>query len=142
MEIEVAQDIGQVCMGLHMRRAARRVTRVYDDALAPAGLTIGQFSLLTSLAGQARWGMQPLADTLGTDRTSLTATLKPLERRGLVASHADARDGRVRYLVLTPVGLSLLEQAKPLWADAQKHILNLIGDDDAATVRSVLARLT
>jgi len=142
MESGVTHDIGQVCMGLHVRRAARRVTRVYDEALAPLELTIGQFSLLTILAGQDRWGMQPLADTLGTDRSSLTATLKPLERRGLVASQADALDGRVRHLVLTPVGSSLLEQAKPLWAEAQKRLLALIGDDDAAAVRSALARLT
>lgn len=142
MDSEGTRYIGQVCMGLHVRRAARRVTRVYDDALAPVDLTIGQFSLLTILAGQDRWRMQPLADALGTDRSSLTATLKPLERRGLVVSHPDELDGRVRYLVLTRVGLSFLEQAGPLWAAAQKRILTLIDAEDAAVVRTVLSRLT
>lgn len=142
MENAVARQIGEVCMGLHIRRAARRITRLYDEELAPVDLTIGQFSLLTMLAGQEKWGMQRLADVLGTDRSSLTATLKPLERRRLVASQADASDRRLRHLTLTPAGSQLLEQAEPLWRVAQRRTSDLIGSDDASLIRSALERLT
>jgi hypothetical protein len=94
MKAMAAKIIGDECMGLHVRRAARRITRMYDEALSAVDLTIGQFSLLTVLAGQERWAMQPLADVLGTDRSSLTAMLKPLERRELVTSEVDESDRR------------------------------------------------
>ena len=141
MDKEAARDIGNVCMGLHIRRAARRITRVYDDALAPVGLTIGQFSLLTLLAGQENWGMQPLADVLGTDRTSLTASLKPLERRQLVETRSDASDRRLRHLALTPAGRQLLAEAEPFWNSAQRRISGLLGRRNASLVRSALERI-
>lgn len=128
-------------MGLHVRRAARRITRIYDDALAPVDLTIGQFSLLTVLAGRDRWGMQALADVLGTDRSSLTATLKPLERRQLIASHSDASDRRVRHLTLTASGSAALEQAAPLWRTAQQRTVDVLGKDDEPLLRLAFQRL-
>jgi DNA-binding MarR family transcriptional regulator len=137
-----ALAIGEVCMGLHLRRAARQIARTYDDALAPVDLTIGQFSLMTVLAGQESWGMQPLADVLGTDRSSLTATLKPLERRKLVESSNNSTDKRVRQLALTTAGMQLLEQALPLWDAAQAQTTKQLGVEDAAHMRNVLKRLT
>lgn len=128
-------------MGLHIRRAARRITRVYDEALAPVGLTIGQFSLLTLLAGKDVWGMQPLADALGADRTSLTANLKPLERRTLVETRSHAPDRRLRHLALTAAGRQLLAEAEPLWRDAQRRITAQLGEQDASRIRSTLARI-
>lgn len=94
--------MGTACLGLHIRRAARRLKRIYDESVVPVDLTIGQFSLLAMLDGREVWAMQPLADALGTDRSSLTAALKPLQRRGLVASSPDAIDKRLRFVSLTP----------------------------------------
>jgi DNA-binding MarR family transcriptional regulator len=142
METGFARDIGEECMGLHVRRAARRISRMYDDAFAPVDLTIGQFSLLTMLAGQDRWAMQPLADALGMDRSSLTAMLKPLERRQLVTSKTDDVDRRARHLTLTGTGSALLVQAEPLWRDAQQRVLALLGAENAAAVRASFASLT
>jgi DNA-binding MarR family transcriptional regulator len=142
MDALSARKIGEECMGLNIRRAARRMTRIYDEAFSSVDLTIGQFSLLTVLAGQERWAMQPLADVLGTDRSSLTAMLKPLERRALVASEPDALDRRARYLVLTQAGKAVLEQAEPLWRSAQHRIVTLVGTENAADLRATLARLT
>jgi DNA-binding MarR family transcriptional regulator len=142
MDKSTAKLIGDTCIGLHVRRAARRITRMYDAALSPVGLTIGQFSLLTQLAGGGSWGMQPLADALGTDRTSLTAMLKPLEKRQLVASSPDPGDGRVRQLALTAAGTHILEQAGPLWGGAQQGVTELLGADGASDLRSTLARVT
>lgn len=136
-----AQRVGRTCLGLHVRRAARRLARVYDEALAPAGLTIGQFSLLAMLAGQDAWAMQPLADALSTDRSSLTAALKPLERRGLIASSPDADDRRLRFVSLTERGAMTMGNAEPLWLLAQAQAEALLGGDDAENFRRTLRAL-
>ncbi|UUL82938.1 MarR family winged helix-turn-helix transcriptional regulator [Sphingomonas qomolangmaensis] len=129
-------------MGLHIRRAARRLTRIYDDSLAPLDLTIGQFSLLAMLAGREVWAMQPLADALGTDRSSLTAALKPLERRGLVGSSPDATDRRLRFLSLTSQGIALMSDAEPLWRRAQEAAETLLGHEGAERLRQTLRTLS
>lgn len=140
--VDEFQQIGMTCLGLHVKRAARRITRIYDEALSPAGLTIGQFSLLTTLAVDNEWGMQNLADALGTDRTSLTASLKPLERKKLVRSVPHPSDKRVRKLELTPEGVQTLHKAKANWLIAQHTVEDMLGSDDAAAIRSAFSKLS
>ena len=99
------------CLCLHTQRAARAIARRFDDALRPVGLRSGQFSLLISLNRPEPPTVGSVADLLEMDRTTLTANLKPLERRGLLNVTSDAQDRRVRRLSLTEEGLLLLEQA-------------------------------
>src|SRR5260221_10938752 len=101
------------CLCLHVQRAARMVARRFDDALRRLGLTNGQFSLLTSLNRPQSARMGPLAALLAMDRTTLTAALKPLERRGLIDVAVDPADRRNRVLTLTRSGRSLLAAALP-----------------------------
>src|ERR1700760_1412771 len=90
------------CLCLHVQRAARALARRFDDALRPFELTNGQFSLLMSLNRPEPPPMGPVASLLAMDRTTLTAALKPLERRGLVQITPDPTDRRSRILKLTP----------------------------------------
>src|SRR5271168_4346718 len=99
------------CLCLHVQRAARALARRFDEVLRPFGLTNGQFSLLMSLNRPEPPSMGPVASLLAMDRTTLTAALKPLERRGLVRVSADPADRRSRRLTLTPAGMALLAQA-------------------------------
>src|SRR6266567_6450397 len=92
------------CLCLHVQRAARALARRFDDALRPHGLTNGQFSLLMSLNRPQPPPMGPVASLLAMDRTTLTAALKPLERRGLVEISPDPSDRRSRVLRLTAEG--------------------------------------
>src|SRR6185503_8178884 len=87
----------------------------FDVALRPVGITNGQFSLLMSLNRPAPAGMGSVATLLGMDRTTLTAALKPLERRGLVDIAPDPADRRGRLLTLTEAGKALLASAVPIW---------------------------
>src|SRR5690349_8981671 len=103
------------CFCLHVQRAARAVGRRYDEALRPFGLTNGQFSLLMSLNRPEPAAMGPVASLLAMDRTTLTAALKPLERRGLVQITPDPADRRSRILQLTDAGRKLLAEALPAW---------------------------
>src|SRR5271163_1496786 len=92
------------CLCLHAQRAARALARRFDEALRPVGLTNGQFSLLMALNRPEPPPMGPVADLLAMDRTTLTAALKPLERRGLVHVLRDQSDRRTRILKLTDDG--------------------------------------
>ena len=107
--------VRDTCLCLHVQRAARSLARQFDDALRPAGLTSGQFSLLMSLNRPAPPTMKDVAELLAMDRTTLTAALKPLTRRRLVAVKIDKEDRRSRRLVLTRSGEALLSAAVPIW---------------------------
>jgi DNA-binding MarR family transcriptional regulator len=112
---ETTIHVRDTCLCLHVQRAARALARRFDEALRPLGLTNGQFSLLMSLNRPEPAGMGGVANLLAMDRTTLTAALKPLERRGLLTVAPDPKDGRARVLCLTPEGRALLAQALPIW---------------------------
>lgn len=107
--------VRDTCLCLHVQRAARALARRFDDALRPVGLTNGQFSLLMSLNRPEPAGMGGVASLLAMDRTTLTAALKPLLRRGLLIVAPDPEDRRARVLSLTSAGRAVLAQAVPIW---------------------------
>ena len=112
------------CLCLHAQRAARVLARHFDEALRPFELTNGQFSLLMSLNRPESPPMGPVASLLAMDRTTLTAAIKPLERRGLVKVQKDPSDRRSRTLVLTEEGRELLSRALPTWKSTHEEIEN------------------
>jgi len=119
------------CSCFNLRRAARRVTQVYDHALAPSGLTATQFSLLAVLGGlgpEEGIAMTRFAEILGTDRTTLTRNLIVVERDGLVTVRV-GDDSRSRLVALTKAGRAALDRATPLWAGAQAELAKHIGTD-------------
>jgi DNA-binding MarR family transcriptional regulator len=118
------------CLCLHVQRAARVLARRFDDALRSFALTNGQFSLLMSLNRPEPPPMAPVASLLAMDRTTLTAALKPLERRGLVKITKDPADGRSRILHLTEDGRQLLARALPAWQKTHKEIEKLVPEID------------
>src|SRR6516165_10160831 len=91
---ETTLEVRDACLCLHVQRAARALARRFDEALRPMGLTNGQFSLMMSLNRPEPPDMGAVASLLGVDRTTLTAALKPLRRRGLVEVKGDPADRR------------------------------------------------
>jgi DNA-binding MarR family transcriptional regulator len=120
------------CLCLHTQRAARALTRRFDEAFRALGITSGQFSLLMALNRPEPPRVGDVASVLAMDRTTLTANLKPLERRRLVTVCADRDDKRVRRLALTAAGRSLLTRALPLWRRTQAACEALLADADRA----------
>lgn len=110
------------CLCLHVQRAARTLARRFDEELRPFDLTNGQFSLLMSLNRPDPPPMGPVASLLAMDRTTLTAALKPLKRRGLVKIASDPSDRRSRVLILTGKGRTLLARALPVWQRTHEKI--------------------
>src|SRR5436190_24258617 len=98
LPFEVTRLVRDTCLCLHAQRAARALARRFDEALRPLGLTSGQFSLLISLNRPDPPAIGSVAGLLAMDRTTLTANLKPLERRGLVTVAVVGTDRRVRRL--------------------------------------------
>ena len=136
---ETTLMVRDTCLCLAAQQAARRLARVFDDALQPLDLTNGQFSLLMSLNRPSPPPMGPVANLLAMDRTTLTAALKPLTRRGLVKVMVDSADRRGRLLSLTTAGRKLLAQAFPIWKLHHRKIEKPLKDPNA--LRAELALL-
>ena len=130
--------VRDACLCLHVQRAARALARRFDDALRPIGLTNGQFSLLMSLNRPAPPDMGAVATLLGMDRTTLTAALKPLQRRRLLRISVDPADRRGRIMTLTPQGRRLLARAVPVWRSAHVAVEALLPEGDPDRLRSNL----
>ena len=134
--IETVHEIRDQCLCLATQRAARRLARRFDRLFAPLGLTNGQFSMLVALSGQWTPRMGELAEFLGMDSTTMTAAVKPLEKRGLVTLQADEADARVRRPRLTETGREIVAQAVPLWREEHAKVqAELVGQDAAAIAR-------
>jgi DNA-binding MarR family transcriptional regulator len=134
--------VRDTCLCLHVQRAARALARRFDEALRPLGLTNGQFSLLMSLNRPEPAGMGSLASLLAMDRTTLTAALKPLERRGFVVVLVDPSDKRSRLVKLTPAGRMLLARAVPIWRRTHEAIEECLPHGDHDRLRDNLRALS
>jgi DNA-binding MarR family transcriptional regulator len=130
--------VHQDCYCLNAQRAARRLARLYDDGLRPFELNHGQFSLLMLVAGLQPVSVGQVAAELVMDRTTVTAAVKPLERRGLLSTAASSTDQRQRLLSLTSSGLALLSRASAQWRKLQQTVQD---HPPRATVRADLRRL-
>jgi DNA-binding MarR family transcriptional regulator len=135
-------EVRDRCLCLHVQRAARALARRFDEALRPVGLTHGQFSLLMSLNRPEPPTIGSVAELLAMDRTTLTANLKPLERRGLVTVVVDASDRRNRRLVLTIDGRMLLSDAMPIWRREHDAVDKLLVESDPDRLRADLGALS
>lgn len=118
LPLALTHQVRNTCLCLHAQRAARALGRHFDEALRPLELTNGQFSLLMSLNRPEPPSIGAVAALLAMDRTTLTANLKPLKRRGLVKVTVDKEDKRGRRLLLTAAGRKVLIKAVPLWQQA------------------------
>ena len=129
------------CLCFAVRRAARSLSRRFDDAFRPLGITNGQFSLMMSLNRPDSPKMSDIADFLAMDRTTLTAALKPLEKGGLVAVRADEKDRRNRRLSLTDAGREVLARAMPIWRDTHAEVDRLVTASEPQGFRADLKAL-
>ncbi len=141
LEAELRRVMGCTC--LRVRRAARRVTQLYEHALEPAGLTANQFSLLSFLynagvAGSNGLSIGAIADWLAMDPTTLNRNLKPLAAKGLVKNAPDPADGRVRIVLITDKGRRTLRGALPLWRGAQARVEKMLGPQPTAELNKLL----
>ena len=122
------------CLAVRTLSAARAISRRYDTALRPVGLTITQFTLLAAIAQTRPNSISEIAERLSMERTSLTRGAKLLEASDLIERSGEAGT-RQRALRITDKGLSLLREAYPLWEKAQLETEALLGDEIDETNR-------
>ena len=116
------------CLCASLRRAARALTHLYEQALRPLGLRATQFTVLQALelAGEVSQG--ELGQMLVMDSTSLTRTLEIMRRRGWIVKRA-GKDQRERRLSLSPAGRQQLRSATPAWEKAQARLRQQLGTE-------------
>ena len=142
LPLAITVEVRDTCLCLHLQRATRAVARRFDAALRPLNLTNGQFSLLMSLNREEAPSIGSISTLLAMDRTTLTANLKPLERRGLVQVSIDEADKRTRRLELTPAGRELLIAAVPIWRQTHAIVENLLPRANCGELRVDLRALS
>lgn len=132
--------VGVTCAALSVRKAARAVTQVYDNALAPSGIGIAQFGLMVAIEFRGSEPRAELARVLVMDRTTLARNLKLLERDGFIETVLGG-DRRTRAVRLTQAGRDALTRALPYWREAQARIVEFVGDDEWQTTHKSLKGL-
>jgi DNA-binding MarR family transcriptional regulator len=142
LSIEITHEVRDTCLCLHIQRAARTLARRFDDALRSVELTHGQFSLLISLNRPEPPRIGSVAELLAMDRTTLTANLKPLQRRGLVISMVDPADKRSRRLTLTDSARALLLKAVPIWRKTHAEIDEQLSPASPGRLRNALRAIS
>jgi len=130
------QDGDETCSCTTLRKAARRVSLLYDEALAPSGLRITQYALLAELGRTGPLTVGELAHAMVMERNGLGHNLRPLERDGLVRLDI-GHDRRSRVVTLTDDGRHRLTEAKLLWQHAQDRFRSVLGTDETRTLRAL-----
>lgn len=128
------------CNCLRLRRASEAITKVYNKHLEPSGITISQYSLLTSIARMEPVNVSELAAHVRLDRTTLVRNLKPLEQAGLIAD-ISKKGARNRQLTVSESGKETLKKAIPLWIEAQENVEQHLGLAELSTLSSLLSRI-
>ncbi len=125
-ETAMCAEVASSCALLHLRKASRAVTRLYDEALSPSRLKGTQFGLLAAVTFVGEASMTQLAEALAMDRTTLTRNLKPLVRAGLITTGRE-KDQRLRVVTVTERGRRRIREAYPLWEEAQSTVVKGLG---------------
>jgi len=139
--LSVMDDDLTECLVLNTRMAARAVTRRYDKALRPFGITAAQFSILTSMVARPERSVTDMARSIAIDRTTLSRNLDLLVRKGLVSGH-EADKGNGRLVALTNEGNDLVQKLLPQWRQAQAEMRELLVAPDLKSVVASLQKLS
>ncbi len=139
-KLAAVDQVPTTCMGLHIRRASRILTQVYDAALRPTGLVVNQFTMLVAVQLFEPLTITALAQELFADQTTVTRNIKLLEKQGLVVS-APGEDRRLKLISLTLKGRTVLAEAMPLWEQAQAELKEHFGEQKWLALLSLLSEV-
>ena len=129
----------QGCICFNIRKSARAITQLYEEALRPTGLRATQFTLLVATRVMGTATISGLAKGLVMDRTTLTRNMKPLEKQGFIRIMPGKEDRREREVTLTLAGQEILSEALPLWKSVQQSVVKLLGQNRATRLLKDLA---
>jgi DNA-binding MarR family transcriptional regulator len=130
-----------ICMGVNVRLASRRITRFLDARMAPSGLSIAQFGLMAHVAASTEGTIGALAGRCGLDQSTLSRNLRSLEQAGFVEIAVAERDLRARAVWLTEAGARRLEAALPVWREAHAMLSRMIAPEQVRALAAAAAAL-
>ncbi|MDX2309478.1 MAG: MarR family winged helix-turn-helix transcriptional regulator [Hyphomicrobium sp.] len=133
----IAEATSAACLATRVRQLSRIVTRVYDDAMRPLGITASQYTLLAQLASRDGITAVEIGHELDIEKSTLSRNLKRLLALGLIIMDPPA-GRRGRGLHLTSKGQAMLRDAFPIWQGAQAHATTVMGTDSRSTLDSLL----
>lgn len=122
------------CFQLAIRKSSRLITQFYQERLSRVGLKVGQFSILRAVNFRKQTSNKELQTILELDQTTLTRNLKPLIRDGYLTLSTNFEDGRQKIISLSPDGLTLYEEAIPIWKAAQDELQQKIGTTETDNI--------
>jgi DNA-binding MarR family transcriptional regulator len=140
LKIDACREIGRTCACYKVRKAARAVTKLYEDVLRPSGLRATQFSLLMTTRVLGPVTVVKLAQVTVIDRTTLTRNLQILEKRGLI-NIKTGEDRREREVSITAAGLTALATAIPFWEEAQNRVRQCLGEEKMCNLLEDLSEM-
>jgi DNA-binding MarR family transcriptional regulator len=129
------------CNCFASRKAARLITKIYEDHLAPLGLTSTQFALLAHLDEAGGASLKELVEALAMERTSIVRALQPMMRDGFVLQTPDDVDARRNVVSLSDAGREQLARSIPLWQAAQAEFERKVGADLSLQMRASVRSL-
>jgi DNA-binding MarR family transcriptional regulator len=141
LETAKCREIGQTCACFNVRKAARAITKLYEEVLQPSGLRATQFSLLMATRVMGPVTVVKLAQVMVMDRTTLTRNLQILETRGLITIRP-GEDRREREVTLTAAGMEVLTKTVPLWEKAQNRVEEGLGEERLQNLLGDLSEMT
>lgn len=128
------------CICIHLRQAARKTSAIYDEALAPLGISVAQFSLLRKISRATTISLTELARIAELDRSTMGRNAKVLQKLGLIEP-ASSDDHRETTITLSTEGHRLVKQGEPLWDQAQSEIEARLGHKGVEQLRALLDAL-
>jgi MarR family transcriptional regulator, organic hydroperoxide resistance regulator len=128
-EHQWAESSSYPCLCAVVRKAGRVLTNRYDHHLKPGGLKVTQFSMLANIGRNPGITVSELADLLLMDQTTVSRNLQVLEKSGYVHLESEATDQRIRRIRVSDIGVSKVEEARPLWEKAQQEMERILGGE-------------
>ncbi len=127
-QITTPKQIAETCIGSRVRLINRVITKIYDDALRPLGITIGQLNILVVIAKKETARPAEVSSALKIEVSTLSRNIERMRARGWIEILEDAEDARAHQFRLSPEGQNLLAEAYPAWEEAQEKAGELMGD--------------
>ena len=137
--LDIAENTGATCLATRVRQLSRIVTRVYDDAMRPLGITASQYTLLAQLASRDGITAVEIGYGLDIEKSTLSRNLKRLLALGHIVMDPPA-GRRGRGLHLTAKGSTMLKDAYPIWQQSQSRTTAVMGSECRATLDQLLVQ--
>ena len=135
-EQHIVDQIANDCLAVRVRLLSRTITRIYDDAFRPMGITVGQMNILVSVAKRGPISPGEVARFLNMEKSTVSRNIDRMVKHGWLTV-SEGESGRKQILALHRKGSKLLEKSLPLWKEAQSRATAVLGQRGAQSIHRI-----